>query len=282
MKNLGTIAYFFFIVVVTYVNVLFGQASQVVYFLEENKTVLYDHAPSLLQAVVIANARGEKDAFVSTLIESKDLESSTTSATVSFYALTMFSNNVFEDFLAIYLHDLTIVDDQLKKDNQDDSFVYLTLTFNEEVTLDQTPKSIFEETMITLYDRTQKLVLLPIGVLLDRYPSLQIERLSFQYDLLSGYQQSFGELNEEDLINIHAFDMRLSDDYQDSYTISSEVNYLPHLLETFGDTVSLLYGHLVWELVFVLPLTYFLFFHRLVRERRKKIRFLNSDTPQNK
>jgi hypothetical protein len=277
MKNFWPIVYFLFIASITYVNVLFGQASQVVYFLEQNKSTLYDEPQALLQAVVIANSRGVEDAFVSNSFTTLSLNSSMASATLSMYALTVFSNHTFEDYLAIYIHTLAIEDPMIKLDNQEDSHLTASIRFNQMVGLHATPKQTFVETMITLYDASQKLILLPIGELLNQYPTLSIERMTFAYDLTNGYQQEIASIEQDDLTSLTPVNLTLSEQYKDIYATSSDVSYLPNLKDDYAKTIHLLYSHIFWELVFVIPLTYLLFFHRQIKMLRKKQRLHNEN-----
>lgn len=271
MKKSIVILYFLSIGVITYINILFGQASQVVYFLEAKQSEVINNTPALLSTVAIANARGEIDAYVrSNPLLDVVVQDANIFASIELYSLVQFEDGVQEDYLAIYIKDIAIEDDLVLFDADEDMTILVDIYFNQEVSLTNASKRLFQETAMTVYNPSKKLVLLPIGSLLTLFPSLQIESLEFSYRRQDVTTRPFFYLDSEALEGLTPTVMQLSKTIEDSYQDNPTIFYNPLLRKDYQDTIFLLYNHIIWQFIIVIPLTYFLFFHRDLRLKLKR------------
>jgi len=271
MKKVIIPFYFLLILLITYINILFGQASQVVYFLEANQADVFNNTPALLSTVSIANARGEIDAYVqsSPLID-VTVQNANISASLEMYSLVQFHNEAYQDFLAIILEDITIEDDTVFLDTDEDMTILVDIYFNQEVSLIDQAKRLFQETAMTVYNPSKKLVLLPIGSLLTLFPTLRIESLEFSYRRQDLTNQSFLYLDSQALEVLTPIHLQLSQSIANSYEDNPNIFYNPFLRKDYQDTIFLLYNHIIWQFIFVIPITYFLFFHKALKLKLKR------------
>lgn len=270
-KKIPTILYLLLIFIITYINILFGQASQVVYFLEAKQAEVINHTPALLGTIAIANARGEVDAYVQ---NTPHLEVSVMDpnvfASIKLYSMVQIEEELQEDFLAIYIKDIAIEDDLVLFDADEDITILVDIYFNQEVSLTNQSKRLFQETAMTVYHPSKKLVLLPIGSLLTLFPTLQIESLEFSYRRQDVTTRPFFYLDAEALKGLTPSAMQFSKSIEGNYEENLDVFYNPLLRKDYQDTIFLLYNHIIWQLIFVIPITYFLFFHQALRLKLKR------------
>ena len=271
MKKSIVILYFLFISIITYINILFGQASQVVYFLEAKQIEVINNTPALLSTVSIANTRGEVDAYVQNTPHLEvSVQDPTIFASIELYSMVQVEGVIQEDYLAIYIKDIAIEDDLVLLNDDEDFTILVDIYFNQEVTLSNQSKRLFQETAMTVYHPSKKLVLLPIGSLLTLFPTLQIESLEFSYRRQNITTRPFFYLDSEALEELTPTVMQLSNTIEDSYQENPIVYYNPNLRKDFQGTIFLLYNHIIWQFIFVIPITYFLFFHKDLRLKLKR------------
>jgi hypothetical protein len=271
MKKSIVILYFLFISIITYINILFGQASQVVYFLEAKQTEVINNTPALLSTVAIANTRGEVDAYVQNTPHLEvSVQDPTIFASIELYSMVQVKGELQEDYLAIYIKDIQIEDDLVLFDADEDVTILVDIYFNKEVSFTNSPKRLFQETAMTVYNPSNKLVLLPIGSLLTLFPTLQIESLEFSYRQQDLTTRPFLYLDSEALEGLTPTVMLLSNTIEDSYQGNPIVYYNQDLRKDFQGSIFLLYNHIIWQFIFVIPLTYFIFFHKDIRLKLKR------------
>lgn len=270
-KKIPTILYLLLIFIVTYINILFGQASQVVYFLEAKQSEVLNNTPALLSTVAIANTRGEIDAYVqSNPLLDVFAQDANIFASIEFYSLVQFKDGIQEDYLAIFIQDISIEDENVFLNADEDITILVDIYFNQEVSLTHQSKRLFQETAMTVYNPSKKLVLLPIGSLLTLFPTLQIDSLEFSYRRQDLTNRPFFYLDAEALEGLTPNVMQLSKTIEDTYENNATIFYNPSLREDYHDTIFLLYNHIIWQFIFVIPLTYFLFFHKALRLKLKR------------
>jgi hypothetical protein len=271
MKKSIVILYFLFISIITYINILFGQASQVVYFLEAKQTEVINNTPALLSTVAIANTRGEVDAYVQNTPHLEvSVQDPTIFASIELYSMVQVKGELQEDYLAIYIKDIQIEDDLVLFDADEDVTILVDIYFNKEVSFTNSSKRLFQETAMTVYNPSNKLVLLPIGSLLTLFPTLQIESLEFSYRQQDLTTRPFLYLDSEALEGLTPTVMLLSNTIEDSYQGNPIVYYNQDLRKDFQGSIFLLYNHIIWQFIFVIPLTYFIFFHKDIRLKLKR------------
>jgi hypothetical protein len=271
MKKSIVILYFLFISIITYINILFGQASQVVYFLEAKQTEVINNTPALLSTVAIANTRGEVDAYVQNTPHLEvSVQDPTIFASIELYSMVQVKGELQEDYLAIYIKDIQIEDDLVLFDADEDVTILVDIYFNKEVSFTNSSKRLFQETAMTVYNPSNKLVLLPIGSLLTLFPTLQIESLEFSYRQQDLTTRPFLYLDSEALEGLTPTVILLSNTIEDSYQGNPIVYYNQDLRKDFQGSIFLLYNHIIWQFIFVIPLTYFIFFHKDIRLKLKR------------
>jgi hypothetical protein len=237
------------------------EAAKVTDFIQHKREAIEDDSERLILATAIANRNDGSDAFIlkqpflDRLVESPSLQ-----ARIRIYALSLFTQNESTDVLALFIDDLVINDNEALLDNDGFHIVNVTLGFNQAIKLNSnTPDNSFE-TFVTLYTNEQKLILIELDELLNKYPTLKITSMMFSYTLQNQQQSTFESIDEEGLVNLDQF--QLFQPYGSSYLISQEILYDPTLLSSLEGLNHYYISHFSVYIAIVSILTYALFFQK--------------------
>jgi hypothetical protein len=237
------------------------EAAKVTDFIQHQREAIEDDSERLILATAIANRNDQSDAFIlKQPFLDRVVESSNLKARIRIYALNLFTQSESTDVLALFINDLVINDNEAFLDNDGFHIVNVTLGFNQAIKLNSnTPDSSFE-TFVTLYTNEQKLILIELDELLNKYPTLKITSMIFSYTLQNQQQSTFESIDEEGLVNLDQF--QLFQPYGSSYLISQEILYDPTLLSSLEGLNHYYISHFSVYIAIVSILTYALFFKK--------------------
>ncbi|VEU83048.1 hypothetical protein [Acholeplasma hippikon] len=275
--------YILLIAITTYIAGLYTEAQKAVEFLDKVESEVIENDLDLLTATMIANSgdKTEVRLYDEPLFESS-FTSSLNQANVKIYAAHQ-KRNSFETYsLVILITDLKIVDDHLFLDenNYDYSEIHATIQFNQTVTVGSVSKKSFNETFVTMYDDSLKVIVINFNKLAAPN-EIAIEMIQINYKLVDETEKLFIHLSSDELdqssdqfdpsFNRHLDDInetKVKFDLEDSH-----VYYNSEMLKKFEYYNILYVRNIAIVLVIVLIITYFIFFHKYVyrtlKEKRK-------------
>ncbi|OED29386.1 hypothetical protein [Acholeplasma laidlawii] len=194
------ILYIIFIGMATFMVSLYTEAQKRVEFLQSLQSEVEDNNVKLLAATLVANRGDGTNAiiFKEPLYEQHFIDGEDE---VGLYIYKVAENlRSYEHSLAILIRDLNITDTSLLKDEDDYSTIRATIKFNQEITIGQTNKQTFEETFITLYDDTSKLLLINFDRL-KAESTISFESIHIAYDDINYFSRELVTLYNSDLVN---------------------------------------------------------------------------------
>lgn len=279
------ILYIIFIGMATFMVSLYTEAQKRVDFLKDLQSEVEEDNVKLLAATLIANRGDGTNAiiFKEPLYEQHFIDGEDE---VGLYIYKVAENlRSYEHSLAILIRDLNITDTSLLKDEDDYSTIRATIKFNQEITIGQTNKQTFEETFITLYDDTSKLLLINFDRL-KAESTISFESIHIAYDDINYFSRELVTLYNSDLVN--QIPDKFSNTYQRDIKLitSDEIKFLSdESLSDIKNNIKLYYDatlisklnklnslyliNISLLLLVVIPLTYFIFFHKEVYTRYK-------------
>jgi len=283
------IIYIIFIAAVTYLVATFSEASKVVDFLVDRKEELMADDRAMIAATVIANNHNKTDVYVlaSPLYE-ETFESITHHVKVSIYPLVEFKNNSGYNSIAILLSHIDIKDDQAIKNDQDEHLIDIQLEFhlNSGTVLGNT--NIFKEPMTTLFDNTGRMIVIHYDLLKKPTEVAQLKSIVISYAVSNSIDETFVNLSNSDLIEVTANDIfagNFNRDIQNAspknldilsiygledFQTHSDIYYNDMFISELDSYNYYYLRNIAIELVIVLPITYFLFFHKHLKRRKRE------------
>ncbi len=275
MKSKGiywfvTSLYVILVAFATVFTATYSEAEKVVTFLQEQKTELLQDNTRLLAATAIANNHDGTDAFVlKTPLYSTSMTLPGASLDLSFYAMSEVKKDAFVDCLAILVTDLSIEDDASLINSDGYHDLTATLGFSTTVTLGETSARTFTETFITLFEDSSKLILIEYSKLVANEP-IAFSEISLGYALDTGTTQPIGSVEPSQLSLLSPENIEISQIYGETYATAPEIFYDSSYVRTLSSYNILYVKNLAIELLIIGPLTYFIFFHKHVREKWKE------------
>lgn len=279
------ILYIIFIGMATFMVSLYTEAQKRVDFLKNLQSEVEDDNVKLLAATLVANRGDGTNAiiFKEPLYEQHFIDGEDE---VGLYIYKVAENlRSYEHSLAILIRDLNITDTSLLKDEDDYSTIRATIKFNQEITIGQTNKQTFEETFITLYDDTSKLLLINFDRL-KAESTISFESIHIAYDDINYFSRELVTLYNSDLVNeipdkfsnTYQRDIKLITSDEIKFLSDESLNDIKNNIKLYYDATlisklnklnSLYLINISLLLLVVIPLTYFIFFHKEVYTRYK-------------
>jgi len=275
MKSKGiywfvTSLYVILVAFATVFTSMYSEAEKVVTFLHDQETELLADNTKLLAATAIANSHDGTDAYVlKTPLYETTMSIPTASLDLSFYALSEVKGDTSVDCLAILVTDLSIEDDESALNDDDYHDLTATLEFSASVTFGDTSARTFEETFITLFEDSSKLILVQYSKLTADEP-IAFSEISIGYALESGLIQPIGSVEPTHLSVLSPENILLSETYGETYKTDASIFYDSSYVKTLSSYNILYVKNIAIELLLIGPLTYFIFFHKHVRARWKE------------
>ena len=283
------IIYILFIGALTFVIASFSEASKVVNFLEDNRNELMADDHKMIVATSIANLHDKSDAYVlKTPLYEQTFELPDFKLKLSIYPFVTFNKDKVSNQLAFLVTDLSVSDTLASKDDNDDHLVYTEFVFDRELDVENQNKQVFMELMTPLYDDTGRMIIINQDLLKTPSGQAQFQTISIAYELSSGQKQTLVVLANSLLIENKPSDMFdvsiprdiavLSEtnlDFANQYgTLNLEnepaIYYDSIWLERLDSYQSIYVRNILIELAIILPVTYFLFFHKHVLRHIKQ------------
>lgn len=277
--------YLMFVALATFMVSMYTDAEKRVEFLKSLQVENESDNLKLIASTIVANKGDGTNAIVhkTPLYEMHFVDGDDT-VSIYMYKLVQSAKN-YNHSLVILIKDLNITDTLLYKDEDQYSKIRATIKFNQQITIGQTEKQTFDETMVTLYDDTSKLLLINFDSL-KAEDTIRIESIYFTYDDTNFVRNDLVTLYNSDLIDQipdkfdTAYDRNIQNVnseniyFLDDETIknaesNSDLYFDKTLISKFGKFNLLYLKNVGILLLFVLPLTYFIFFHGEVYRRFK-------------
>lgn len=279
------ILYIIFIGMATFMVSLYTEAQKRVDFLKDLQSEVEEDNVKLLAATLVANRGDGTNAiiFKEPLYEQHFIDGEDE---LKVYIYKVAENlRSYEHSLAILIRDLNITDPTLLKDEDAYSTIRATIKFNQAITIGQTNKQTFEETFITLYDDTSKLLLINFDRLKSE-STISFESIHIAYDDINYFSRELVTLYNSDLVDqipdkfsntyprdiehITSDDIKfLSDESLSDIQENIELYYDANLISQLNKFNNLYLKNISLLLLVVMPLTYFIFFHKEVYTRYK-------------
>lgn len=285
--------YILFIAVLTYFVATYTEAEKVVTFLENQETEISDNNLKLLSATVAANRNDGTDAIIKKepLYQEIFVEGDN-KVEVYIYTLIEYHESQSNHALVILLKDLSIDDDTLYQDEDQYSQIKAYIEFNDMINFGSTKTRSFNETFVTLYNDKQKLILFNYDRLESQLP-IVFKYIQISYQDENGMFKSFVNLNNSDISSkqadvfnesyerdikgltendISLIDQGLLVDFKSNHTLYYDG--ISSLLDSYN---SLYFKNISIELLFVIPVTYLVFFNAYVISYFKEKRSANKE-----
>lgn len=287
-KWVWTIFYIMLIGTVTYIVASFSEAAKTNDFLSEREEILMQDDRALIQATVIANNHNSTDAYI--LLEplyNEIFSNDNFNVEISIYPLVEFKNDQAHNSVAILLKNIKIFDSNAVFGDNDYHIIKASLTFNKNLSLGELRTNVFIESMTSLYDDTARLIIINQDLLKSNGQPVEFEVIKFTYAIDLGFDETLVMLYNSDLTVQHG-----SDKFEDffnrdiSNASSTNLNLLEQCeLNNFETCNSIYYNETLLdeflsynyyylryigiEVLILIPITYVLFFHKLVRKMIK-------------
>jgi hypothetical protein len=280
------IIYIIFIGSITFVVATFSEAAKVVNFLQDNEVVLKENKQALIAATVIANEHNGTDVYVlKDPLYQQTFEQTSTSLTVSIYPLVKFKEGLSTNAIAILVTDLDIKDTLAKTDDNDEHIIYTELVFDRDLDVSNADKRLFTEYMTPLFDNSGRMIIINQDVLMTSSGQAIFQTLSFSYEVQSGDKITVVVLANSNLVTDQPsdiFDQSIPRDIAalteenldlvtqfgtENLTQNTAIYYDASWLEKLNSYNYIYVRNVLIEFAIVLPITYFLFFHKYVLRR---------------
>ncbi len=277
--------YIMFIMIITYLVVTFAQASIVVDYLKDQENEIKDNPLELIGATAIANTHDGRDVYVlkEPLYETSFSNDETSnSLSVSIYAFVLFNDDNKTDMMAIVVSNFQIDDANAALDDDDYHILQAYITFDDTVTINDYEAQTFTETFVTTFDDEMKLLFIDVSLFKDT----NIKDIQFFYPTEEGFEKTLVTLSNSELSIINnsgVFDssyhrdikdvtvenLTISQIFSDDYETNTLIYYNSSWLESLKSYNSYYIKYAIYEMLFVIPLTYLIFFHKQVRSKAK-------------
>lgn len=290
------ITYIIFIGFVTIIVTTFSEATKVVNFLGNNQSEFMSDDRMLIAATVIANNRDSTDAYVlATPLYYQTFDNEVATLSVSIYPLVEFKGSKANNAIAILVNTIEINDELALKDGDNYHIIQAEIVFDRDIQVGQQNKRYFEEYMTPLYDDTGRLIIIKEELLQTSTGIALFQSISITYQV-TGATQTLVTLSNSELTNItpnDLFDLSINRDLilmteenvdllsqfgLNSLSGNNSIYYNPDLITEFNRYNRYYFIYIGIEFLFVLPITYFLFFHKYIRRNIREKRMLNTNT----
>jgi hypothetical protein len=275
-KIFGITSYILFIGLVTFIVSGYARANQTVTYLDDLKEDIYDDSKDLVSATLIANTQGEYHIYIqeSPLI-THSVNHSNVNYDLEIYSVLLYKNN------SDYKYELIFIVTQYKNTDETAFVDEDALSLNIEITFETTPEgftqSVFNESLIQLYDDSMHMYALDQRYVVDN--NARVQRIAISYpttidDVVTTtmiHEDVFVDKNLEippnnvadlSIFNIERLQLSNVSDRASLYTND-------FIIEAFSEYTYMTYLYIGIEIIIVIPITYFIFFHKNMQRIRK-------------
>jgi hypothetical protein len=275
-KIFGITSYILFIGLVTFIVSGYARANQTVTYLDDLKENIYDDSKDLVSATLIANTQGEYHIYIqeSPLI-THSVNHSNVSYDLEIYSVLLYKNS------SDYKYELVFIVTQYENTDETAFVDEDALSLNIEITFETTPEgftqSVFNESLIQLYDDSMHMYALDQRYVVDN--KARVQRIAISYpttidDVVTTtmiHEDVFVDKNLEippnnvadlSIVNIERLQLPNVSDRASLYSND-------FIIEAFSDYTYMTYLYIGIEIIIVIPITYFIFFHKNMQRIRK-------------
>lgn len=286
LKKIGIILYVLSIVFITYFVATLSEASKVVDFLSDQQTTLLSNDDDLLLASVMASHHDGSDAYTLSMPLFEETFTNTDhNIRVSIYPIAVFNDKTSSNMLAILAKDIQIENDQAELDENDFHVMSIDIVFDRPIAFsDQTQNEFTEEFPYIFEDRT-RLFLIDLNKIMTITGQAVFTSIDISYKTTGDSQQILVGLTNgllSDVIVRDPFDIEFNRDISaitteatqliemhgvDNFEDNTQIYYNDVLLQTLKHYNWYFFEYIAIELVMVSVISYFLFFHKIVKKR---------------
>lgn len=275
-KIFGITSYIAFIGLVTFIVSGYARANQTVTFLDDLKENIYDDSKDLVSATLIANTQGEYHIYIQ---ESPLIMHSINNENVS-YDLEIYSVLLYKNS-SDYTYELIFIITQYQNTDETAFVDEDALSLNIDITFETTPEgftqSVFNESLIQLYDDSMHMYALDQQYITD--DNARLQRIDISYPTSIGdvvtttmihedvFQDKNLEIPSNNVADVSIFNierLQLSNISERASLYTNEF-----IIDAFSDYNYMTYLYIGIEIIIVLPITYFIFFHKNMQRIRK-------------
>ena len=275
-KIFGITSYILFIGLVTFIVSVYARANQTVMFLDDLKEDIYDDSKDLVSATLIANTQGEYHIYIQ---ESPLITHSVSNENVS-YDLEIFSVLLYKNS-SDYKYELIFIITQYQNTDETAFVDEDALSLNIDITFETTPEgftqSVFNESLIQLYDDSMHMYALDQQYVTD--DNARLQRIDISYstsidDVVTTtmihedvYLDKNLEIPTNNVADVSIFNierLQLSNVSERASLYTNEF-----IIDAYSDYSYMTYLYIGIEIIIVLPITYFIFFHKNMQRIRK-------------
>lgn len=275
-KIFGITSYVIFVGLVTFIVSGYARANQTVTFLEDLKENIYEDSKDLVSATLIANTQGEYHIYIqeSPLI-THSVNNENAQYHLEIYSVLLYKNS------SDYKYELIFIITQYENTDETAFVEEEALSLNIDITFESIPEgftqSVFKESLIQLYDDSMHMYALDQQYVID--DQVRIQRIDISYptavtDIVTTtmihedvYLDKNLEIPTNSVANLSIFNierLQLSNLSERAFLYTNDF-----IIDAFSDYTYMTYLYIGVELIIVLPITYFIFFHRNMQRTRK-------------
>lgn len=275
-KIFGITSYVIFIGLVTFIVSGYARANQTVTFLEDLKENIYEDSKDLVSATLIANTQGEYHIYIqeSPLI-THSVNNENAQYHLEIYSVLLYKNS------SDYKYELIFIITQYENTDETAFVEEEALSLNIDITFESIPEgftqSVFKESLIQLYDDSMHMYALDQQYVID--DQVRIQRIDISYptavtDVVTTtmihedvYLDKNLEIPTNSVANLSILNierLQLSNLSERAFLYTNDF-----IIDAFSDYTYMTYLYIGVELIIVLPITYFIFFHRNMQRIRK-------------
>lgn len=275
-KIFGITSYVIFIGLVTFIVSGYARANQTVTFLEDLKENIYEDSKDLVSATLIANTQGEYHIYIqeSPLI-THSVNNENAQYHLEIYSVLLYKNS------SDYKYELIFIITQYENTDETAFVEEEALSLNIDITFESIPEgftqSVFKESLVQLYDDSMHMYALDQQYVID--DQVRIQRIDISYptavtDVVTTtmihedvYLDKNLEIPTNSVANLSIFNierLQLSNLSERAFLYTNDF-----IIDAFSDYTYMTYLYIGIEIIIVLPITYFIFFHRNMQRIRK-------------
>lgn len=275
-KIFGITSYVIFVGLVTFIVSGYARANQTVTFLEDLKENIYEDSKDLVSATLIANTQGEYHIYIqeSPLI-THSVNNENAQYHLEIYSVLLYKNS------SDYKYELIFIITQYENTDETAFVEEEALSLNIDITFESIPEgftqSVFKESLIQLYDDSMHMYALDQQYVID--DQVRIQRIDISYptavtDIVTTtmihedvYLDKNLEIPTNSVANLSILNierLQLSNLSERAFLYTNDF-----IIDAFSDYTYMTYLYIGVELIIVLPITYFIFFHRNMQRIRK-------------
>ncbi|MDY0276799.1 MAG: hypothetical protein RBQ97_01805 [Acholeplasma sp.] len=300
IKSIGKIFYFIFIIAVTFIVSNFSEASKVMAFLKGEKDQMLISNEHLISATTISNYRDKTNALVlkeplyhEDFISYNEDNSINNQISVYIYTFAEFKGTKAYNNLGFIIKNVKLNINNILLDDNNNPVVYAKLYYSKPIQIDGQEFMTSTETFIPIFETNTGYFQIKHDVLknnttfstISQIEVVIFDTLTKMYEPLivlnTGEENDtdyFSETFNRDISSLTTEKINILKDSLENLMISDKIYYTPSLNDNLNKYNYFYFRDLGLELViFVIPLTYFIFFHKYVMERIKEKRKLKDE-----